>query len=117
MYELVSVTFPFASDTDKGKPRPGFVISPTFGKHQQAIVAYVTTRLNEQLETDIVLDPSKAYFPTTGLIQKSLIKLHRLGTFQPSALREGQGSLPDEIILELKKKLMKVFQLERKNLL
>lgn len=53
MYELVSVTFPFADDADKGKPRPGFVISPVFGKHQQVIVAYATTKFDEQLETDI----------------------------------------------------------------
>ncbi len=112
MYELVSLTFPFADDADKGKPRPGFVISPPFGKHQQVIVVYVTARLDEQLETDILLDPSESYFPTTGLVQKSLIKLHRLGTFQPTALKEGQGFLPDELIPQLKKKLMKVFRLK-----
>lgn len=111
MYELVSVMFPFASKADKAKPRPGFVISSAFGKHQQVIVAYVTTRFDEQLETDILLDPSKAYFPSTGLLQKSLIKLHRLGTFQPTALKEGQGSLPTELIPELKEKLQKVFHL------
>lgn len=66
MYELVSVTFPFASNIEKGKPRPGFVISPPFGKHQQVIVAYVTTRLEEVLETDILLDPSNSYFSSTG---------------------------------------------------
>jgi len=112
MYQLVSVVFPFANDADKGKPRPGFIISPTLGKHHQVIVAYVTTKLDELLETDIVLDPSKSYFSSTGLLQKSLIKLHRLGTFQTTVLKEGQGSLPDEIILELKKKLVKVFQLK-----
>lgn len=111
MYELVSVKFPFADKENKGKPRPGFVISPTFGRHQQVIVAYVTAKLGEQLETDILLDPSESYFRTTGLLQKSLIKLHRLGTFQPIALKEGQGSLPDKLIPQLKKKLMKVFQL------
>ncbi len=112
MYELVSLTFPFADDVDKGKPRPGFVISQPFGIHKQVIVVYVTAQLDEQLETDILLDPSESYFPATGLVQKSLIKLHRLGTFQPTALREGQGSLPNELIPELKKKLMKVFQLK-----
>ena len=112
MYELVSVTFPFAENVEKGKPRPGFIISPPFGKHQQVIVVYVTASLDEQLETDILLDPSENYFPSTGLVQKSLIKLHRLGTFQPTALREGQGSLPNKLIPELKKKLMKVFRLK-----
>lgn len=112
MYELVSVMFPFANDSNKGKPRPGFVISQAFGNHQQVVVAYVTTQLDEILDTDIILDPAKAYFSSTGLIHKSLIKLHRLGTFQPSALKEGQGQLPDEVIQELKKKLLKVFQLK-----
>lgn len=112
MYELVSVTFPFASNAEKGKPRPGFVISPPFGKHQQVIVAYVTTRLDEILETDMLLDPSQSYFPSTGLVQKSLLRLHRLGTFQPAVLKEGQGNLPDELIPELKKKLLKIFQLQ-----
>lgn len=111
MYELVSVRFPFAEEANKGKPRPGFVISPPFGKHNQVIIAYVTARLDEQLETDILLNPSESYFSTTGLLQKSLVKLHRLGTFQPTALKEGQGFLPDELIPQLKKKLMKVFQL------
>lgn len=111
MYELVSVTFPFTNDANKGKPRPGFVISPTFGKHQQVIVAYVTTQLDEQLETDILLDPAEEYFSSTGLLEKSLIKLHRLGTFQPNVIKEGAGSLPDKIISELQEKLKKVFQL------
>lgn len=112
MYELVSVTFPFASNVEKGKPRPGFVISPTFGKHQQVIVAYVTTKLDEILDTDILLDPAESYFPTTGLLQKSLVRLHRLGTFQPAGLKEGQGNLPNELIPEVKEKLLKIFQLK-----
>lgn len=112
MYELVSVIFPFADDTDKRKPRPSFVISPPFGKYNQVIVAYVTTQTDEILETDILLDPAKSYFTSTGLIQKSLIKLHRLATFQPEAIKEGQGFLPDELIPELKEKLLKVFQLK-----
>lgn len=112
MYELVSVLFPFADDRDKGKPRPGFVISPPFGTHKQVVVAYVTTRLDEILETDVLLDSSKEYFSSTGLIQTSVVKLHRLATFQPSALKAGQGILPDKLIIEVKKKLVKVFQLK-----
>lgn len=111
MYELVSVTFPFASDANKGKSRPGFVISPPIGKYDQVIVAYVTTQFDEILETDIVLEPSESYFAATGLLHKSLIRLHRLGTFQPEALRVGQGVLPDKIILDMKEKLKLVFKL------
>ncbi len=111
MYELVSVTFPFASDAKKYKPRPGFVISPPWGKHNQVIVAYVTTRLDEQLDTDILLDSAEPHFPATGLLHTSLIKLHRLGTFQPEALRLAPGELPDEVIAQLKVNLKKIFRL------
>ncbi|KKQ74432.1 MAG: Plasmid maintenance toxin/cell growth inhibitor [Candidatus Woesebacteria bacterium GW2011_GWB1_38_5b] len=111
MYELVSVSFPFTNDAGKGKLRPGFIITPLFGRHNQVIVAYVTTQLDEVLETDILLNPFEPYFLSTGLKRRSLVKLHRLGTFQPEALKLGEGSLPDELIPELKQKLMKIFQL------
>lgn len=112
MYELVNVSFPFATDSDKGKIRPGFIISPVFGKHKQVIIAYVTTQLKEILPTDIVLDPKKSYFASTGLRRKSVIKLHRIATFQPEAIVEGVGTLPDKIVTELQKKMLKVFQLK-----
>ena len=112
MYQLVSVAFPFANDANKVKPRPGFVISPAFGKHNQVIVAYVTTHIDEILETDILLDSSKKYFAATGLKQTSLLKLHRLATFQPEVLKKGEGLLPDAIVAQLKQKLVKIFQLK-----
>lgn len=112
MYELVSVLFPFADISDRGKPRPGFVISPPFGKHQQVIVAYITTKIDEILETDQLIDSSKKYFPSTGLLHTSVLKIHRLTTFQPSMIKEGQGSLPHILIPAVKKKLKKVFQLQ-----
>ena len=59
----------------------------------------------------MLFDPGKNNFSQTGLKQKSLLKLHRLGTFQPQALKTGQGALPKKCIPELKKKLKKVFQL------
>lgn len=111
MYELVSVMFPFASNVQKQKPRPGFVISPPWGQHNQVIVAYVTTQLDEQLETDILLDSTKSYFRKTGLLHTSLIKLHRLGTFQPEVLRLAAGQLPEELVPQLQEKLRKIFQL------
>lgn len=111
MYELVSISFPFADNPLRGKSRPGFVISPIIGKYQQVIVAYVTTQLDEILETDIVIDPKQPFFAETGLRHKSLLRLHRLGTFQSKVLQVGAGQVPSELVPELKQKLAKVFQL------
>ena len=112
MYELVRVNFPFANDLEKGKKRPGVVISPAFGKHNQVIIAYITTQLGEVLPTDIVLDPNKKFLQSTDLVKKSVIKLHRIATFQPEAIEIGRGFLPEKIVIELKKKLLKVFKLK-----
>ncbi|HWY79582.1 MAG TPA: type II toxin-antitoxin system PemK/MazF family toxin [Candidatus Sulfotelmatobacter sp.] len=111
MYQIVKLTFPFADNFDKGKPRPALVVSPSFGPHKQLIVAYITKNLEDRLETDIFLDPKDTNFHLTGLHSASLIKLHRLITVTPSKLGI-VGVLPKSHISEVKEKLMKVFQLK-----
>jgi mRNA-degrading endonuclease toxin of MazEF toxin-antitoxin module len=111
MYQIVKLTFPFADNFEKGKPRPALVVSPSFGPHNQLIVAYITKNLADRLETDILLDPKEIDFHLTGLHSASLIKLHRLITVTPSKL-EIVGTLPDQHISEVKEKLLKVFQLK-----
>ena len=112
MYQIVKCLFPFADDFDKGKPRPSLIISDSFGKYNHTILAYITTDLEDRLNTDIFIDADKPYFTKTGLRSSSVIKLHRLITITPSQIGEVIGSLPDELILKLKKKLMKVFHLK-----
>ncbi len=115
MYQIVKFTFPFADNFDKGKPRPALVISPSFGKHNQLVVAYITSNLEEQLETDVLIDTKEKDFNLTGLRSTSLIKLHRLVTITPSQIGVGPGvigDLPNLYIREVKKKLLKVFQLK-----
>lgn len=114
MYQIVKFVFPFADDFDKGKPRPSLVISPSFGKYKQTILAYITMDMSDILDTDIVLDSLKPYFSVTSLRSSSVVKLHRLITVTPSQIGEVIGDLPDELIPELQKKLLKVFQLKQK---
>ena len=112
MYQIVKFLFPFADDFDKSKPRPSLVISSSFGKHNQTIIAYITKDLEDMLDTDIFLDASQAYFSTTGLRSSCVVKPHRLVTVTPSLIGEVIGVFPNELIPQLKKKLMKVFQLK-----
>ncbi len=112
MYQIVKFLFPFADDFDKSKPRPSLVISPSFGKYNHTILAYITTDLKSVLDSDILLDSSQPYFSATGLHIASTVKLHRLITVTPSQIGEVIGVFPDELIPQLKKKLMKVFQLK-----
>src|SRR5258708_3410548 len=111
MYQIVKLNFPFADNLDKGKPRPALVITPSFGKHNQLVVAYITSNLEDKLETDVLIDSNEKIFHLTGLRSTSLIKLHRLITITPSKLGV-VGTLPDTRIPEVKEKLLKVFQLK-----
>lgn len=112
MYQVVKFLFPFADTFDKNKPRPSLVISPSFGKHSHTILAYITTDLEDKLDTDIFIDSTQPDFTETGLRFSSLIKLHRLITVTPSQIGEVIGVLPDELIPQLKKKLMQIFRLK-----
>jgi len=111
MYQSVKVTFPFADNIDKGKPRPALVISPSFGKHNQIIVAYITSNVKDKLTTDVVIDVKEKNFHLTGLRSPSVIKLHRLITVTPERLGL-IGNLPKKYVHEVKEKLLKIFQLK-----
>lgn len=111
MYEIVKVLFPFADDSQKGKPRPALVVSPPFGPYQHTVLAYITTDVKDLFDTDIRLDASRKEFETTGLYATSVVKTHRLITVTPSQIGESIGVLPKELISTLKKKLKQVFLL------
>lgn len=100
-----------ADNLDKAKLRPSLVISKSFGKYSQTILAYVTTDLTEKLDTDVLLDASSEHFFETGLRQSCIIKLHRLVTVTPLQIKGVIGELPRDLIPELTKKLKKVFEL------
>ena len=112
MYQIVKFLFPFADDFDKGKPRPSLIISSSFGKFNHTILAYLTTDIDDKLDTDVLIDATQPYFAKTGLRNSSVLKLHRLITVTPSQIGNVIGDLPDELIPQLKKKLMGVFQLK-----
>lgn len=109
MYQIVKFVFPFAEDFDKGKPRPSLVISPSFGKHNQLILAYITTDLENQLDTDMLINSSQSYFLETGLHVTSSVKLHRLITVTPDQIDHTIGMLPKSLIPQVRKKLKKYF--------
>ena len=112
MYQIVKLNFPFADNLGKGKPRPALVITPSFGTHNQLVLAYVTSNLEDILETDVLIDGKEKDFHLTGLRSTSVIKLHRLITVTPSQLGV-IGVLPNKRIIEVKEKLLNVFQLKK----
>ena len=74
------------------------------GVDNQVILSYITSDLKDILNTDIFIGEKESYFTKTGLRSSSVLKLHRLITTTPSQIGEVIGTLPDELISEMKKK-------------
>lgn len=109
--KIVLVPFPF-DDLSTNKVRPAVCLTDPTGIHRHVILAFISSRIpNDLLETDIILDSKDIDFPTTGLQVTSTLQLHRLMTITTSLIRRELGELSPGIQAEVAKKLCKLFNL------
>ncbi len=107
MYKFVLAEFPFTEKIGK-KTRPVLLLTNgSYGKHRIVIVAYVTSRPGEGIESEVVVNATAK----NGLRKKSTIKLHKLTNISESAIKGELGELAVEKSMEVKKKLIRLFQL------
>ena len=99
--------FPYAESLVK-KKRPVLLLTETpYGRHQIVVVAYITSKKGEGIESEIIVKKSK----TSGLRKNSVIKLYKLAHMPVSVIKKEMGSLNRQEDLEVKKKLSQLFQL------
>lgn len=111
MYKIFLVNFPFIDDPRQTKTRPAICLTKPIGKHKIIVIAFITTQIDEVLESDFLLDTKDKEFTQTGLKYTSVIRLHKL-TSIPLENVEGEiGSLPFEWKDEIQSKLKSLFQL------
>ena len=107
MYKLVLVEFPFTEKIGK-KTRPVLLLTNgSYGKHKIVLVAYVTSRFGEGIESEVVIEATVK----NGLQKRSIVKLHKMTNVSESAIRGELGELSEEKSLETKRKLVKLLQL------
>lgn len=107
MYKFVLVEFPFTEKIGK-KTRPVLLLTNgSYGKHKIVLVAYVTSRAGEGIESEVVIDATAK----NGLQKKSIVKLHKLTNVSELAIKGELGELSEEKSIEVKKKLVRLFQL------
>lgn len=112
MYKIFLVNFPFLDDPQQTKKRPALCLTKPRGIHQIIIIAFITTQMDEILDTDILLDTKEKIFAQTGLKFSSLIRLHKL-TSIPLENVEGEiGVLSEKKRKEIKSKLETMFQIK-----
>lgn len=107
MYKLVLVDFPY-TEKSRAKSRPALLLTDgSYGRHKIIVVAYVTSKIPENLPTEIKIKKSSK----NKLEKNSVIKLHKIVNIPDSALKGDLGELTDLEVKEIKFKLKKLFEL------
>ena len=83
------------------------VLSHAYGKYKSVIAAYITSKIKDKLETDVLVNQSGQ----SGLTVNSVIRLHKLESIVSSSVRGTLGDLPTEKVAEVKRKLRTLFGL------
>ena len=100
---IVLIPFPF-TDLSGNKLRPAVILAQTFA---DITVCFITTQLQKQVPTDILIEPSDS----NGIKQPSLIKVSKIATLQKTLAVGRIGSLGDNELEKLNSKLKLLFQL------
>ena len=99
--EIYLADFPFGGGPGT-KTRPVLAMAGYLGSVPEVIVAYITS-INPvaKLPTDIVIDPTNPTHASTGLKQKSLLRLHRLMTIHQSNVYRYLGKVSTQLQAEV----------------
>lgn len=109
--KVVLVPFPF-DDLSTTKARPAVCLTNPISLHRHVVLTFITSRIPaDLLETDLVLDSSRADFIITGLRVSSTLRLHRLMTVTTSLIQRELGELSSSMQFEVAEKLRKLFEL------
>ena len=109
---IVEVDFPFLEKI-KSKKRPALALTNPVGKYKIVICAFISSKIpKELLATDILIDSQSFDFEKTGLLNTSVIRLHKLASLQVNNYIFGKiGEIGLKQEKEVKQKLKILFNL------
>jgi mRNA interferase MazF len=96
MLRIVYVNFPFIDNPHETKQRPALCLTKPIGRYKITVVAYITTKLDEALSSDINLEAGDEEFTQTGLKRSSYIRTHKLYSVVADEIVGELGVLPQK---------------------
>ena len=102
--DIVLIPFPF-TDLAGTKNRPALIL---IAGEQDITVAFISTQLKWEEETDIILQPSQE----NGLKKESLIRLSKIATLDRDLAIGRLGSIVGETMEMVNQNLKQLFELE-----
>ncbi len=109
--KIVLVPFPF-DDLSTQKVRPAVCLTDEIQPYGHIVLTFITSQVSQEPSpTDLVIDEKDADFGQTGLKISSMIRLHRLMTFNKTFIKRELGELSDNNQAGVKKCLRNLFEL------
>jgi len=102
--DIVLIPFPF-TDLSGSKNRPALILH---GNEQDVTVAFISSETKWQTPNDLLLTPSHK----NGLKQISIIRTNKIATLDKALVLGLLGELTDEEMVDLDKKLIRLFKLK-----
>lgn len=104
--DIVLIRFPHA-DLQQGKLRPALVVAVAPGRHSDVLLALVTSRSHQAIpDFDELILPTDPDFPRSRLKTRSVIRLARLATVDPSVIEARLGSISTERLARVRNRLI-----------
>jgi mRNA interferase MazF len=107
---VVLVIYPF-TDLSSAKRRPALVVSATERSGRDCILAFITSRIDQIEETDLLLHPEDSDFAATGLRVASVVRCGKLMTLDRTLLTGRLGMFSDRLMMDVDVRLKKALGL------
>lgn len=113
--DIVLIRFPH-TDLQGGKLRPALVIAVTPGQHKDLLLGVISSRVHQTVANfDEIIDPSDVDYAATGLKSRSIIRLGRLATVQPTIINARLGNISAQRLQQIKSRLINCLQAHATN--
>ncbi len=103
--DTVLIRLPQA-DLKVGKLRPALVLAIAPGAHADLLLAMITSRIYQAVpDFDEIISPSDVDYTTTGLKVRSVARLARIATVDPSVINARLGNVSTKRLHEIRNRL------------
>jgi mRNA interferase MazF len=111
--DIVLIRYP-QTDLAEGKLRPALVVAVAPGRHTDLLLALITSRTYQAVpKFDEIINPSDSDYAATGLKVRSVVRLARLASVEPSVITARLGQVSPKRLQQIRKRLTDWLQSKR----
>jgi mRNA interferase MazF len=108
--DIVLIRFP-QTDLKRGKLRPALVVAAAPGRHTDLLLALISSRTYQAVpKFDEIIDSTDSDFAATGLKVRSVVRLARLASVEPTVINARLGKISSSRLQEIRTQLIEWLQ-------